>query len=40
MASGQQQQLAKALGELAEDGMPIIAYNSPLVADLYRDQEL
>lgn len=38
MKTGQQQQLASRLGELAEDGMPIIAYNSPLVADLYRDQ--
>ncbi len=38
MESGQQQQLASQLGELAEDGLPIVAFNSPLVADLYRDQ--
>ena len=38
MESGQQQQLAGQLGELAEDGLPIVAFNSPLVADLYRDQ--
>jgi site-specific DNA-adenine methylase len=38
MESGQQQALARKVGELAEDGMNVVAFNSPLVADLYRDQ--
>ena len=38
MESGQQQALARQVGGLAEDGMNVVAFNSPLVADLYRDE--
>ncbi len=33
-----QEALADQLGELAEEGLPIVAFNSPNVAEMYRDR--
>ena len=38
MGDAGQEALANQLGELAEDGLPIVAFNSPNVAEMYRDR--